>query len=86
MWAQLDFFPSNIHNLVFSGKKQNQIPKILSTWVFVAQISLKVWHFPAGMETLNKMSQMPNSCPHNSIPPIFYGNNYFDMHLIVIKL
>ena len=32
------------------------------------------------------MSQMPNFYPHDSIPPIFYGNNYFDMNLIVIKL
>ena len=35
MRAQLDFFHGNIYNLVFPDKK-NQIPKILSPWVFVA--------------------------------------------------
>ena len=36
MWTQFDFFPGHIRNLIFPDKK-TQIPKILSTWIFVAQ-------------------------------------------------
>ena len=31
------------------------------------------------------MSQMPDFSPDNNIPPIFYGNDHFDVHIIAIK-
>ena len=32
-----------------------------------------------------EISQMLDFRPNNSAPPIFYGNNHFDIHLITIK-
>ena len=31
------------------------------------------------------MSQMPDFLPNNTILPIFYENNHFDIHLISVK-
>ena len=30
------------------------------------------------------MSHMPDFCPNNSIPPIFYGNNHSDCNLAIM--
>ena len=50
MWARINFFPDNIFSLVFLHKKF-QIPKILSTWVFMNPKFGKIfWDFAAGMD------------------------------------
>ena len=84
--AQLDFFPGNIYNLVFSDIKKNQIPKILPCGFLWPQSVNKILRFCSWyLKCLNKMSQMPGFCPNNSVPPIFCENNHFGIHLIVMK-
>ena len=70
--------------------KKIEIPKILPMSIFVApkcrqnvKILQLVWILTTNI--LNKMSQLPDFRPSNSIPSIMYGNKLFDIYLIASK-
>ena len=76
------FFPDNIYNLSFSDKKKVKSQNFTHMGFCASKVSTKFWRFAAGMdfdtqEFLNKISQMLDFCPNNSIPPIvnwIFGN------------
>ena len=91
-WCEpnLIFFLVISKTLSFQMKKKNQIPKILPMWVFVAlrhQQNFEILHLLSSLILTKFWTKclMPDFCPNNSIPHIFYGNNHFDIHLIAIK-
>ena len=86
MWAQLGFLPGNIYNFMFSGKKDSNSKNFIRVGFRGPNVSRKFWDFATGIDfDTYQMSLMPDSCPLNNFPPIFYVINYFDIHLIVIK-
>ena len=79
-------FPGNIYG-AFSGKK-NQIPlcpceflqprSVDKTLRFCSRDGL--WHL---INVEQNVSHVSDFCPNNTILLIFYGNNHYDIHLIV---
>ena len=74
MCTQLDFFHGNIYNSAFSDKKNANFKNFVHMGFCGPKVSI-----------LNKVSQMLDFCPNNSIPTIFYKNNHFDINLIASK-
>ena len=50
MWAQLDFFPGKIYNLIFSDKKNSNSKNFVHMGFCGSKMSTKVWNFPAGID------------------------------------
>ena len=51
MWAQLDFFPGNIYNFVFSDKKENSNSKDFAHMGFCgSKVLIKFCDFAAGID------------------------------------
>ena len=89
MGAQIDFF--QVISITLSCQiKKIEIPKILPMSIFVApkcRQNFKILHLVWSLtpNILNKMSQLADFRPNNSIPSILYGNKLFDVYLIARK-
>ena len=80
-------FPGNIYG-AFSGKKKIKFhfahvsfcsPKVSTKLLrFCSRYGL--WHL---INVEQNVSHVSDFCPNNSILLIFYGNNHYDIHLIV---